>query len=89
MMELVPAEEQSFEVKWRKCVVEPPQPWGHAIIVGVFCFKSELLVPMQRLCDAGNRSKRETTIRSNLSQRWIAISNEPKRWPIVQQLCRR
>jgi hypothetical protein len=66
-MELVPSEEQSFEVKWRKCMVEPSQPLGHAIIVGIFCFKGELLVPMQGLCDAGNRSRGETAIRSNLS----------------------
>src|SRR6185312_10662735 len=88
-MELVSAEEQSFKVKWCKCMVDPRQPLGHAIIVGIFCLKGKLLVPMQGLCDAGNRSRGETAIRSNLPQSGVAISNEPKRRPVVQQLCRR
>src|SRR5439155_17321379 len=88
-MELVPSQEQSFEVKWRKCMVEPSQPLGHAIIIGVFCFKGELLVPMKCPINTGNRSKGETAICSDLSQCRIAISNEPKRRPIVQQVCRR
>jgi hypothetical protein len=45
-MELVPADEQSLEVKWRHGMIEPGQPVGHAIVISVFGFKGKLLVQM-------------------------------------------
>src|SRR4029077_5754798 len=89
VMELVPAEKQSFEVKWRKGVVKSGYPLRHAIVIGVLCFEHELLIPMQHPINTRNRLKGEATIRSNLSQSCVAISNESQRRPVVQQLCRR
>lgn len=46
VMEFVPADEQPFEMKWCKGMVKPGKPLRHAIIIGIFCLKGELLVPV-------------------------------------------
>ena len=61
-MKLVPANKQFFEVKWCKRMVEPGQPLRHAIVIGVFCFKGELLVAMQYLSETWNRPPGNATV---------------------------
>src|SRR6266436_1699750 len=42
MAELVPAQDETIQMKWREEVVDPGQPLRHPVVVGVFCFESEL-----------------------------------------------
>src|SRR4029077_10837585 len=88
-MKLVPANKQSFEVKWCKRMVEPGQPLRHAIVIGVFGFKGELLVAMQYRSETRNAAKGDATIGPNSSQGWVTIVNEAKRRLVIQQLRRR
>src|SRR6266403_802483 len=88
-MKLVPANKQSFEVKWCKGMVEPGQPLRHAIVISVFCFKGELLVAVQYRSQTRNRPKGDATIGPNPSQGWVTIGNEAKRRLVLQQLRRR
>src|SRR5947207_7235075 len=88
-MKLMPANKQFFEVKWCKRMVEPGQPLRHAIVIGVFCFKGELLVGMQYRSETWNRPPDNATIGPNPSQGWVTVGNEAKRRLVVQQLRRR
>src|SRR4029077_11607880 len=87
-MKLVPADKQSFEVKRRQGMVDPGQPLRHAIVIGVFCFKRELLVGMQYRSQTRNLPKGDATIGANPSQGWITVGDEAKRRLIVQYLRR-
>ena len=52
--DFVPPKKQLFEPQRGKDVIEPCQPLRHPINIRILCFKGELLVRMQRPCDAGD-----------------------------------
>src|SRR5436305_4035148 len=65
VMELVSADKEPFEVKCRERMIDPGNPLRHTIVIRIFCFERELVIPVMYSTDRGNRSRSDTAIGLN------------------------
>jgi hypothetical protein len=75
MVQLVPAEEETFEMERQEEMINSRQPLGHAVVISVFCFERELVeTPRSRRGEAPGTPPRNHDP-SNQSEGGVAVAN--------------